>query len=185
MKHPRWVSAAIGAVSLLPLLSAAAGADSQKRSVKADLEGAQEVPVISTAAEGEFRARVNGEGDTATLDYDLSYRGLEGGPVLFAHIHLGQPSVNGGVIVFLCSNSNVPIIPPAGTPPCPTPAGTVSGTVSANDVIGPAGQGIAAGEFAELLNAIREGNAYVNVHTGSLSTPPAGFPGGEIRGQVE
>ena len=180
MRHYRWGTAAIGAASLLTLLSAPAGADSQKRSVKADLEGAQEVPVISTAAEGEFRARVNGEGDTATIDYDLSYRGLEGGPVLFAHIHLGQPSVNGGVIVFLCSNSP----PLSGIPACPTPSGTVTGTLSASNVIGPAGQGISAGEFAELLNAIRDGNTYVNVHTGSVS-PPSGFPGGEIRGQIK
>jgi hypothetical protein len=45
-------------------------------------------------------------------------------------------------------------------------------------VIGPAGQGVAAGEFAEVLQAIRAGAAYANVHT-------TNFPAGEIRGQVE
>jgi len=44
-------------------------------------------------------------------------------------------------------------------------------------VIGPAGQGIAAGEFAELLAAIRAGKTYANVHS-------AKFPGGEIRAQL-
>jgi hypothetical protein len=46
-----------------------------------------------------------------------------------------------------------------------------------NHVIGPAGQGIAAGEFAEIVRAIRAGRAYANVHSTK-------FPGGEIRGQI-
>jgi hypothetical protein len=41
-----------------------------------------------------------------------------------------------------------------------------------------AGQGIAAGDFAELVRAIRAGKAYVNVHSSV-------FPGGEIRGQLD
>ena len=49
--------------------------------------------------------------------------------------------------------------------------------ITAASVIGPAGQGISAGEFAELIRAIRSGNAYVNVHTMT-------FPAGEIRGQL-
>ena len=43
----------------------------------------------------------------------------------------------------------------------------------------PAGvQGIAAGEYAELVDAIRAGTAYANVHT-------TAFPVGEIRAQIE
>jgi hypothetical protein len=44
-------------------------------------------------------------------------------------------------------------------------------------VTGPAGQGVAAGELADLIRAIRAGAAYVNVHT-------ATYPTGEIRGQI-
>jgi CHRD domain len=44
-------------------------------------------------------------------------------------------------------------------------------------VIGPAGQGIAPGEFAELVAAIRAHATYVNVHTNVRT-------GGEIRGLV-
>jgi CHRD domain-containing protein len=53
----------------------------------------------------------------------------------------------------------------------------VTGTIRPSDVVGPTGQGIAAGEFEELVAAIRAGRAYANVHS-------AKFPGGEIRGQI-
>ena len=45
------------------------------------------------------------------------------------------------------------------------------------DIIGPAGQGITAGEWGELVAAIRSGVTYANVHT-------TAHPGGEIRGQI-
>ena len=53
----------------------------------------------------------------------------------------------------------------------------MTGTVTAADVIGPDGQGIAPGEFSKVIEAIRSGVTYVNVH--SMKFPP-----GEIRGQV-
>ena len=54
----------------------------------------------------------------------------------------------------------------------------MTGTIRPADVIGPADQGIAAGEFTELLDAIRHGVTYVNVHSEK-------YPGGEIRAQLE
>lgn len=108
--------------------------------------------------------------DGTTLSYTLSYSGLEGTTTLFAHIHFGQRDVAGGVAAFLCGGG--------GKPACPNTAGTVSGTVVAADVIGPAGQGIAAGEFGELLTAMGDGITYANAHTNK-------HPGGEIRGQIK
>ena len=45
-------------------------------------------------------------------------------------------------------------------------------------MIGPAGQGITAGQLGELVQAIEAGVTYVNVHS-SL------YPGGEIRAQLD
>lgn len=91
-----------------------------------------------------------------------------------AHLHLGAPGVNGGIIVFLCSNLPNP---PADVPACPQQGGNVSGTLTAASVVGPADQGIAPGEFQKLIDALNSGAVYANVHTDQ-------FPEGEVRGQL-
>jgi hypothetical protein len=133
--------------------------------------GYEENPDVSTVASGEFDGRLSDDG--TALEYALSYSGLEG-TVLQAHIHFGKPGANGGISLWLCQTAANP--GPAGTPVCPQ-SGTVSGELDAADVVGPAGQGIAAGEFAEILAALRSGNAYANVHSSK-------FPSGEIRAQI-
>jgi hypothetical protein len=140
---------------------------SAKRSFTAELTGYSEVPAVSTTGTGTFDARVVG-GDT--IEFTLTYADLEGGEPQAAHIHLGQKDVNGGVIAFLCGGGSKPACPPA-------PA-TVTGTIVASDVIGPSGQGIAAGEIDEAIAALRAGVTYANVHTEA-------FPNGEIRGQIK
>jgi hypothetical protein len=140
-------------------------AEGGKNSLKASLDGYQEVPAISSSGSGALRLRVV---DDATIEYELSYENLEG-TATASHVHLGQKSVNGGVMFFLCGGG--------GRPACPPTSGSVSGSVTAVDILGPAGQGIAAMEFAEALAAIRAGVTYANVHSTK-------HPGGEIRGQV-
>jgi hypothetical protein len=148
-------------------------ANGRSRSLKAELHGFEEPPSVSTTGTGEFRARI--ARDEESFDYDLTFEDLEG-DVTQAHIHIAQKGVNGGISVWLCGTAALP--GPPGTPLCGGPrAGGASRTVTAADVIGPAGQGVAAGEFAELLAAMRGGVAYANVHsTRNL--------GGEIRGQI-
>jgi len=141
-------------------------ADKSRGNIRARLTGFQEVPSVSTTGKGEFQAKLNEDG--TMLSYELSYSELTGTTVSAAHIHLGQPAANGGVMAFLCGG---------GTKPACPASGTVTGTIVASDVTGPANQGIAAGEFDEMLRAIRSGNAYVNVHTNL-------FGSGEIRGQL-
>lgn len=91
-----------------------------------------------------------------------------------AHVHFGSPAQTGGISVFLCTNLGNG---PAGTQPCPAAPATISGTITPADIIGPAGQGIAAGEFTELVDAVHAGYTYVNVHSTT-------FPVGEIRAQL-
>ncbi len=138
-------------------------------SFRARLSGFQEVPTISTAGTGEFRAKLNSS--ETELTYRLEYSGLEGGTAVAAHVHLGAPGINGGVMFFLCGGG--------GKPVCPATSGTVTGAVTAADIIGPAGQGIAPGEFSEVLRAMRSRATYANVHTDPM------WPGGEIRGLVK
>ena len=135
---------------------------------KSRLTGFEEVPALSSPGSGEVEVQVTGN----TIQYTLTYRNLDSG-VLFAHIHVGQAGVNGGVSVFLCSNAPSPV----PTPACPAIDGTVSGVLAADDVIGPAAQGIGPGELDELVRAIAAGATYANVHTND-------FPSGEIRGQL-
>jgi hypothetical protein len=156
-------------VLLAPGLSGAAAL--AQGNVQARLTGVQEVPALSTDGQGLFMGQYSD--DLERLAFALSYSDLEGA-VAQAHLHLGQTSVNGGVSIFLCSNLGNG---PPGTPLCPAPPAKVTGVLSAAEVIGPTGQGIAPGEWDEVRRAIAEGAVYANVHTDL-------FPGGEIRGQV-
>src|SRR5262245_26968836 len=103
------VSIVIG--SLMALVVLPASAQDGVR-VRARLVPTQEVPVVSSLARGEFEARIESR---TLVSFRMSYDGLEGGPILFSHIHLGQKGVNGGVMVFLCNNT------PAGPQPRPCP----------------------------------------------------------------
>ena len=146
---------------------------SGKRRLKADLRGFNEVLTVSSAARGSFQATLSA--DETSIEYRLRFWDLEGS-VTQAHIHLGAHHTNGGVSVWLCGTAALP--GPAGTPDCGGPQeGDVTGTLTMAQVVGPAGQGIAAGEFEELVRAIRGGVTYANVHS-TL------FTGGEIRGQI-
>jgi len=139
--------------------------------VRADLEGFQEVPAISTVASGRFRAVIDTKANTIT--WKLNYDGLEGA-VQQSHVHFGQLSVNGGVSFFLCSNlANGPV----GTQLCPEGPAELTGVITPDLVVGPAGTGIEAGAMAEIVAAIKNGTAYANVHS-------VKWPGGEIRGQL-
>jgi hypothetical protein len=137
------------------------------------LTGYEETPLaVSTNGTGRFRARIDEAQQRIT--YTVSYSGLEGS-VTQAHIHFGARAQTGGIAAFLCTNLGNG---PAGTQACPAAPATVSGTIAPGDVLGPSAQGIAAGEFAELVKAIRAGFAYVNVHS-TL------YPVGELRAQFD
>jgi len=154
----------IAGAGLALVVAAPAVIGDSDQEFRASLNGYLEVPSVSTTARGGFWAEVRG----STIRYRLHYRDL-GSDAAAAHIHFARPDVIGGVIAPLCGGGDKPA--------CPLRGGTVRGVIDAADVIGPADRGIAAGEFAELVRAMRNGATYVNVHS-------ATYPGGEIRGNV-
>jgi hypothetical protein len=147
--------------------AAAANGDTHRNAFKANLSGYQEVPAISSTATGKVKLTVNSA--QTQIAYTLTYSALQGGGALAAHIHFAQTSVNGAVVAFLCGGG--------GKAACPAGGGTVSGTIVAADVLAVPTQGIAAGDLAAVLRAMRNGVTYANVHS-------VGFPGGEIRCQI-
>jgi hypothetical protein len=139
----------------------------------ARLRAIEEVPAVSSPAGGQFKATINEE--SQTISFELSYDSLEAAP-LFAHIHVGQRRVNGGVSVFLCGP------PENAAQTCPAPPATITGELTPDNIVGPAGQGIdpatdPAKGFEELIQLLRSGATYANLHSEK-------FPGGEIRGQI-
>lgn len=164
MRRTRLAALVAAAALVVPVGAVALADDGDHWTFQARLDGFQEVPPVFTSAFGEFRARTIHEG--TRLEFQLTYAPLQA-PVTAAHIHFGQPGVNGGVVAFLCGGG--------GKPACPQ-SGTVSGVVGPEHVALPV-QGIAPGEFAELLSAMQHGVTYANVHS-------TAFPGGEIRGHI-
>jgi hypothetical protein len=164
---------AVGAAALaVAAYALAGGSGTGFNHLSATLQGYQEVPSISTTGTATFTADVAPDGQS--VDWAVTYSGLEGN-ITQSHIHFGQRSVNGGISVFLCTNLGNG---PAGTQTCPGPhEGTYSGTFGPSNVIGPATQGISAGEWDELISAIDAGKAYANIHSTT-------WPGGEIRAQL-
>jgi hypothetical protein len=138
---------------------------SQTERFSARLSGAEEVPPINTAGTGNFEMTIQ----QGTITFELTFSDLSS-PLAVAHLHFGQANVAGGVMIFLCGGG--------GQPDCPaTTSGTITGTITAANVTGPAAQGIAPGDLDSALEAVRNGLSYANMHT-------ANFGGGEIRGQV-
>ena len=149
--------------------------------LKAKLAGLQETPIVVT--EGRGTARLVISNDEKSINYELTYSGLEGntvptGQVLFAHVHVGRHTIAGGVAVFFCGGGNTPATQAA----CPV-SGTVSGTWTSADVVGPVSQGIDPtnqgpdAAFARFVHEVKAGLSYANVHT-------TRSPAGEIRGQL-
>jgi hypothetical protein len=166
------VAVLFGASSLMAGDDEDRGRDRTKFVVSAKLIGFQEVPAVSTVAKGNFWALVDTSANTIT--YKLRYEGLEG-DVTQSHVHFGQKSVNGGISFFLCTNGAAPAGPLPQT--CPVGPAELTGVITPEHIIGPAGQGIEAAAFAEIVEALKDGTAYANVHSSK-------WPAGEIRGQL-
>jgi CHRD domain-containing protein len=126
----------------------------------ANLNTSEEVPARPTGANGTAQIVVEGNQITYAIEVD------DITSITFSHIHTAAPGVNGPVRLFL--------YPPRAGDPAPLVTVTdktilVEATVDSSLVTGIS--------YDELLNAMRSGNAYVNVHTSQ-------FPSGEMRGVI-
>jgi plastocyanin len=153
MIHPRMrgvvnVGAATGSPSAgFPALAAAP--------ISLRLSGANEVPAVTTAANGQFNATVG----ASSLTWAVQAYGVG---ITMGHIHLGAAGTNGPVIAFLFG-------PDAGG----QNQINVSGTITEANFVGP----MAGKEWSDFTAAMAAGQLYVNFHTKAN-------PGGEIRSQI-
>src|ERR1700736_3208203 len=158
---------AIAGVLVIGAFTTASATAARQGPAIANLTGTQEVITSGMSTPGTSLAtglatfRLGEDGQA--LSYRLSVSHLSG--IFQAHIHLNGAGVNGPVVVFLFKSAQ--------------PTGEVNGlfsrgTITAADFVGP----LFGHPFSELLADIRNGDAYVNVHT------LPNHPGGEIRGQL-
>jgi CHRD domain len=127
---------------------------------------------ILTKGTGELKLHLDKSNLTAT--YELTYSDLTSTATM-AHIHFGKVHVPGSIMIWLCQTTIQP--GPAGTPICPEPGGTVTGTITASSVQAIPSQNVTAGDFDAFVAALESNTAYSNIHS-------VNFPTGELRGQV-
>lgn len=156
MSWPRTMIAALGASLVLTGLAQA------KDTFVAKLTGDQEVPPVATDTTGRLQIQFNKDATAAEFTLRIS----DGVRITQAHLHCAPAGANGPVVVFLAGFH--------------APGWDVDGkwvsntTVTDANIVNPA----CGATLAELLQAIRAGNVYVNAHS-------VANPGGEVRGQLE
>lgn len=160
------------ALSSLLAMSAAFAVPPDSKNFVAPLSGREEVPVRDTNARGNAVLHLNREG--TELSYKLIVANIAN--VFAAHIHCAAEGAAGpvGVTLFLG----------------PTGGGRVDGILAQGVITAPdAGNACGWADLAAVVAALRNGEAYVNVHTSDGLAPdntgPGDFPGGEIRGQIK
>jgi hypothetical protein len=151
---------------------AATPVHADENSFSATLTGDAHVPEpIKTPATGEFKLTVSA--DSRSVSYVLSVADLKNPAA--GDLHLGPAGANGPLVVKLFA------APKKG----PFTGVLAQGKFDASDLTGP----LTGAPLSDLLEQIRDGNAYVNVHTNDGMDPPDSGPGdhrlGEIRGQIK
>ena len=146
------------------------GSPSEATSFSATLSGTNEVPAVTTPATGTATFTVSGN----QITYTINATNLQN--AILGHIHLAAVGVNGPVRLNLCGTGDPQPACASGTGTVVVATGTNGTTVGGPPIT-----------FDDLLNAMRTGGAYVNVHTsapGCTPGAPGCNPGGEIRGQI-
>jgi len=165
------------------------------------LSGSQEV--FTPAPGGSSPADSNAQGqaiiqiaqDGDSFDYKLIVSNIDN--VVQAHIHCAPEGVNGPIVVWFYPSKTATgaLTGPTGRQDGVLIQDTIDAanvrTFTANAANNAACPLTTAGAptFADVLEKLRSGNAYVNVHTNDgvapTNTGPGDFPGGEVRGQFK
>lgn len=167
---------------VLGLVGVSVAAAGLNRNWSVHANGSQEVPARDT--QGQAQAIFHLSKDESSIDYKLIASNIEN--VFMAHIHMvttapTAPGVNGPIVVWL--------YPSTAVMQGPLGAGRIDGviaegTITADNLVGP----LAMHPLADLIDALNNGQAYVNLHTndgvGDTNTGAGDFPGGEIRADV-
>jgi hypothetical protein len=124
-------------------------AQQQSQTFTANLKGSNEVPPVNTAATGTAQFQMSPDGKD--MNYDLSATNLN--DFMMAHIHQGKAGENGQ--------------------PITAPLSIGKGKITSSDLQG----SLAGKQISDLVNIMKNGQAYVNVHTDQNQN-------GEIRGQI-
>jgi hypothetical protein len=164
--------ACLGLSIVLALAVAGPVAAGDNDNFVAVLSGGEEVPANASHARGSATFSLSPDG--SMIAYRLIASNIEN--VVASHIHIAPAGTNGGVAVFLYG--------PAAAGGGRTDGVLATGTFTSADFVGP----LANATMADLVDRLRDGLAYVNVHTNDgvapTNTGPGDFPGGEIRGQI-
>lgn len=141
-----------------------AAAKDYQGNFRTHLKGENEVPSVETNAQGQATFKLSNDGES--IHYKLIVANIEN--VLMAHIHNAPAGVNGGVVVWLYPSS-----PPPQLIEGRFQGVLAEGTITSDDLVGD----LAGQTLEDLLDEMKAGNTYVNVHTTQN-------PGGEVRGQI-
>src|SRR5262249_55847506 len=90
----------------------------------------------------------------------------------------GAVGANGTVTIPNTPNGQQTTCPTTNTDPKHPLKGTITAASAAADIIGAPTQGIAKGDLASVVEALKSGFTYAQIHTFN-------FSGGEVRGQIE
>jgi CHRD domain len=148
----------VSALLFVPLVVA------QGATYHATLSGKEQSPPIDTPAHGTATFVLSKSGKS--LSYRLYVADINDASM--AHIHIAPAGKEGPVAVWL-----YPSHPPAVVKKGKFTGVLARGTITAAQLEGP----LKGKTIADLLDEIRAGDAYVNVHTRA-------HPAGEIRGQI-
>lgn len=147
-------------VALTGMAAIAVAAPAPTQTFSAHLSGRNETPPVDTSGQGQFSARLSKDG--TKLFFRLNVANLKN--ITAAHLHMAPKGQDGDVVVTLYNGP---------TKTVRQRALLAKGTITAAELSGP----LAGETLKDLVDAMKAGNVYVNVHTTEN-------PDGAIRGQV-